>query len=345
MEYKWIKIKKPLLDWYASAHRQLPWRMTKNPYHIWISEIMLQQTRVEAVKGYYSRFLKEIPDVETLAGISEERLLKLWEGLGYYNRARNLQKAAVQIMEDYQGEFPVEYEQVLGLPGIGDYTAGAICSISYGLPTPAVDGNVLRVMTRASEWNACIDDASTKKKAREILLALYEKGDCSNLTQALMELGAVVCIPNGEPKCEECPLRTMCMARKNGTYSTLPVRKEKKQRRIEEKTVFVLHVQERYGIRKRVDQGLLAGMWEFPHVNARMSPSEAMTYLSKQGFEPILLEKEVPYTHIFSHVEWRMKAYYVECHNLSEELNWVARKDLEEVYALPTAFKAFWEKE
>ena len=319
--------------------------MTKNPYYVWISEIMLQQTRVEAVKGYYSRFLEEIPDVMSLARISEERLLKLWEGLGYYNRARNLQRAAIRIMEEYQGEFPKEYEQVLDLPGIGEYTAGAICSICYNLPTPAVDGNVLRVMTRVSEWNACIDDASTKKMAREILLVLYEEGNCSDLTQALMELGAVICIPNGEPKCQECPLRAMCMARKNHTYANLPVRKEKQQRRIEKKTVFVLRANGQYGIRKRADKGLLAGMWEFPHVDSNMTPSEAMTYLSKQGLEPVLLEREVPYTHIFSHVEWRMKAYYIACQNQCKELNWVAYEDLEETYALPTAFKAFLEKE
>lgn len=229
MNYNFMDIKEPLLAWYRKSHRDLKWRQTKNPFHIWISEIMLQQTRVEAVKGYYDRFLNEIPDVKTLATISEERLLKLWEGLGYYNRARNLQKAARTIMEDFDGSFPKCYDDVIKLSGIGEYTAGAICSICFEESVPAIDGNVLRVMMRLADCYLNIDDMKTKRIAKENLIPLYSEGDCSELTQSLMELGVVICVPNGMPKCAECPLKELCMANKKDTYLSLPVRKEKKK--------------------------------------------------------------------------------------------------------------------
>ena len=345
MEYNWEMIREPLLTWYRLKHRELKWRNTVNPYYIWLSEIMLQQTRVEAVKGYYDRFLKEVPDIEALSKISEEKLLKLWEGLGYYNRARNLQKAALLIMDMHHGEFPVVYDEVLALPGIGEYTAGAICSICYDMPTPAVDGNVLRVMMRLSNCRDNIDENKTKKRARQQLLPLYETGSCGELTQALMELGAMVCIPNGSPKCEQCPLKEQCIAFQKKTYEELPIRSVKRKRRIEEKTVFVLHDGQQYGIRKREDGGLLANMWEFFHTKGKLSVEDALKFVSEKGFGPVLLEKEIPYTHVFSHVEWRMTAYYIACNKRQKELKWVDRKDLEERYALPTAFKVFLEKE
>lgn len=345
MAFNWIDIKKPLLEWYQKNHRDLKWRNTKNPYYIWISEIMLQQTRVEAVKGYYERFIKEIPDIKELSVIPEEKLLKLWEGLGYYNRAKNLKKAAIQIMEDYGGGFPAEYEEVIKLPGIGEYTAGAICSICFDLPTPAVDGNVLRVMMRLADCHDNIDDLKTKRQTRQNLLPLYKLGDCGLFTQALMELGAMVCIPNGVPKCDECPLKQLCAAHEKNTYNELPVRKEKKKRRIEEKTVFILHDGSQYGIRKRGSKGLLADMWEFYHTDARLDARQAVDFISEQGYEPVMLEKEIPYTHIFSHVEWRMTAYYIECRNRKKDLTWVDKSALEMAYALPAAFKVFLEKE
>lgn len=345
MNLDWIEIKTPLLQWYEKEHRDLEWRNTRNPYYIWISEIMLQQTRVEAVKEYYKRFLKSVPDIQKLSEIPEEQLLKLWEGLGYYNRARNLKKAAVCITEQFEGVFPEEYDMVLSLPGIGEYTAGAICSICFDLPTPAVDGNVLRVMTRLSECYDSIDDMKTKKKARRELLPLYATGNCGELTQALMELGAVVCIPNGMPKCEICPLNTMCMTMKNNTFDKIPVRRKKRQRRIEEKTVFVLHDEDYFAIRKREKKGLLANMWEFYHVDGTMNKMEALQHISEQGYEPVLLEKEIPYTHVFSHVEWRMTAYYISCRNRRNYLKWVKKTEFEQKYALPTAFKVFLEKE
>lgn len=235
MNYNFINIKEPLLNWYRVNHRDLKWRKTKDPFQVWISEIMLQQTRVEAVKGYYDRFLSEIPDVKTLAYVSEEKLLKLWEGLGYYNRARNLQKAAKTIMDEYCGDFPNRYDEVIKLSGIGEYTAGAICSICFDEPTPAIDGNVLRVMMRLSDCYDNIDDLKTKRMVKDMLLPLYKTGECSELTQSLMELGAVVCVPNGAPKCTSCPLKELCKAYEKSTFSMLPVRKEKKKEELRRK--------------------------------------------------------------------------------------------------------------
>lgn len=340
-----MTIKEPLLSWYRKEHRNLAWRNTKNPYYIWLSEIMLQQTRVEAVKGYYDRFLAQLPDIKALSEVSEERLLKLWEGLGYYNRARNLKKAAICIMEQYDGIFPDEYEKVLALPGIGEYTAGAICSICFERPTPAVDGNVLRVAMRLCNCYDNIDDMKTKRMVRDWLMQLYVKGNCGELTQAFMELGAVICIPNGKPHCEKCPLAGLCLAKECESYNEIPVRKKKQKRRIVDMTVFILHDGEQYGIRKRKPQGLLAGLWEFYHVDYSLSHQKALDYMSEHGFSPVELEREIPYTHVFSHVEWRMTAYFIKCSSKHTALTWVDRDELEREYALPTAFKFFLKKE
>jgi A/G-specific adenine glycosylase len=345
MRYNWMEIKKPLLTWYEKNHRKLPWRDTKEPYYVWLSEIMLQQTRVEAVKGYYNRFLEKLPDIDALAKVPEQRLLKLWEGLGYYNRARNLQKAAIQIVERFDGVFPCEYDEVKSLPGIGDYTAGAICSICFGKPTPAVDGNVLRVVMRLADCYYNIDEDKTKRQVREWLMELYREGDCGVITQGLMELGATVCIPNGAPKCMECPLREMCRAYEGQTFDKLPVRKPKKKRQIVDMTVFVLHDGEKYGIQKRDSKGLLANLWEFYHEDCVMDKQQALDFVSDKGFQPVHIEKEIPYTHIFTHVEWRMKAYYIACRNQKADLTWVSKDELKSDYALPAAFGFFLEKE
>lgn len=341
MEYNWRLLKEPLLAWYIKEHRNLPWRNTNDPYHVWLSEIMLQQTRVEAVKDYYHRFLLECPDVEHLALLSEERLLKLWEGLGYYNRAVNLKKTAHIVVKEYNGEFPSDYNDLLSLPGIGEYTAGAISSICFGKPVPAVDGNVLRVMTRLSDWHVIIDDMKTKRQAKEYLTELYQEGDCGLLTQSLMELGAMVCIPNGTPKCSLCPLKDYCKAFQYKNFNELPLRKEKKKRKKVEKTVFILDVNGLYGIRKRPKNGLLANMWEFPNIDVKMTTEEALRYVSEQGLEPVDINKMIPYTHIFTHVEWNMTAYYISCTNKITNLEWVEAECFKNQYPLPTAFKVF----
>lgn len=335
------KLAEYLIEWYPDHARDLPWRRDRSPYHVWLSEIMLQQTRVEAVKEYYKRFLEALPTVEDLAAVEDDYLLKLWEGLGYYNRARNLKKAAISIVEDRNGRFPDTYEGILSLAGIGEYTAGAIGSICFDLPTPAVDGNVLRVYTRVMEDSANIDKPSTKKKIREQLVKLYSRGKCGTLTQSLMELGATVCVPNGMPKCEECPLKSLCSAKEHDTWQQYPVRDEKKSRRLEDKTVFVLKCGDKVAVRKRTKKGLLSGMWEFPNVEGVLMEQQAADVVSGWNTAPERMEMKLNYTHVFSHVEWRMTAYYLVCRQMCGQFHWVTMEELELEMAMPSAFRPF----
>lgn len=335
------KLAETLTVWYPSHARDLPWRKDKNPYHVWLSEIMLQQTRVEAVREYYKRFLEALPTIEDLAEVEEDRLLKLWEGLGYYNRARNLKKAAVTIVEEKNGKFPETYEGILSLAGIGEYTAGAIGSICFDLPTPAVDGNVLRVYARVMEDSSNIDKQSTKKMIRERLAAVYPKGKCGIFTQSLMELGATVCLPNGTPKCEECPVYGICLAGQHGTWQKYPVRDEKKGRRLEDKTVFVLQCGDRIAVRKRTDKGLLSGMWEFPNVEGILVEQQAADVATQWQAAPEQMKMNYNYTHVFSHVEWRMTAYYLACRRMCQQFQWVTMEELEHEVAMPSAFRPF----
>ena len=244
------EVEKPLLDWYDENKRSLPWRENKNPYEIWVSEIMCQQTRVEAVKPYFARFLSELPTVEALAQCPQEKLMKLWEGLGYYNRVRNMQKAARQVMEHYQGLLPADYEALRGLAGIGNYTAGAIASIAYGIPVPAVDGNVLRVVSRVTESREDIAKQSVRRRIEQEIQEMIPKERPGDYNQALMELGALVCIPNGQAKCSQCPLKEICLAGLHGTVDSLPIKSTGKSRRIEERTVLVIQDGSRAAIRK-----------------------------------------------------------------------------------------------
>ena len=265
-----------LLEWYAAGHRDLPWRRDREPYHVWLSEVMLQQTRVEAVKGYYRRFLAELPDIPALAACPPDRLAKLWEGLGYYSRMRNLQKAAQVIVSAHGGVFPREYDAIRALPGVGDYTAGAIASICFGLPEPAVDGNVLRVLSRVTDDAAPVTDAAVKREYAARLREIYPAGRCGDFTQSLMELGATVCGPNSQPQCALCPLASLCLARANGTALLRPVKAPKKEKRTEEKTVFILRCGTRIAVRRRPEQGLLAGLWELPNVDGKCSAQQAL---------------------------------------------------------------------
>ncbi len=336
----------PLLDWYASHARILPWRDHPSPYRVWVSEIMLQQTRVEAVKPYFERFIRELPDIAALAGAPEQQLLKLWEGLGYYSRVRSLQKAAALVMEQYGGALPQEPEELLRLPGIGDYTAGAIASIAFGRPAPAVDGNVLRVISRVTASRKSISDPAVKRTVSENLKTVYPAGRAGDFTQSLMELGALVCLPNGAPKCDACPLRTFCKAHLNGLEAELPVKAAKKPRRIEAHTVFLITCGEKAAIRRRPQNGLLAGLWEFPGVPGRLCVREAEELLSQWGIAVKSLERLEPVKHIFTHVEWKMEGYLVSAGSCSAKtgLIWVNREELAERYSLPSAFKKFTAK-
>ena len=333
-----------LLPWYEQNKRDLPWRQDRDPYHVWLSEIMLQQTRVEAVKGYYTRFLTALPTIESLANADPEQLNKLWEGLGYYSRVRNLQKAAKQIMELHGGVFPQEYAAIRALAGIGDYTAGAVGSICFGLLTPAVDGNVLRVCARLTADSTPIDKPQTKKALTEQLAKVYPAGHCGDFTQALMELGATVCVPNGAPHCSACPLSSICLAHRDGLEMELPIKSAKKPRRQEQMTVFILDCGGKSALNKRPETGLLAGLWEFPHVPGDLDAEQALAQLEQWGITPEEVKRSTEKVHIFTHVQWNMKGWYIRCANTPDRFTWAEEKELDNIFALPTAFRQFREQ-
>jgi len=337
------KIVIPLTEWYKKNARDLPWRKNTDAYRVWVSEIMLQQTRVDTVIAYYERFMRIFPTMNALAEGSEEQLLKLWEGLGYYARARNLQKAAKIICEKYQGIFPSQYDKILALPGIGAYTAGAISSIAFEKPVAAVDGNVLRVITRLTQDNHDITDEKFKKKITQQLNQIYPLKACGIFTQSLMELGAVVCVPNGMPKCEECPLKQLCGAYTSHTPLAFPVKKKKAARKIEQKTVLLLNTKNQIALHKRAAGGLLGGMWELPNLEGTKSIEELTEWLREQGLTAVSIKKGVKKKHIFTHIEWHMDSYIVDCENVSNAASfvWSNKDELENKYALPTAFKKF----
>ena len=331
-----------LVAWYPAVRRALPWRGDPTPYEVWISEIMLQQTRIEAVIPYYRRFLAELPTVAALAAVPEERLLKLWEGLGYYSRARNLKKAAQLVVEQHGGELPRQAAALRKLPGIGDYTAGAIASLACGEPEPAVDGNVLRVVMRLT---ACAEDVlsqKTKKRVAEALRAVYPAGpDAALLTEGLMELGETICLPNGEPRCESCPLRKLCLAQKFGRTADFPVRSPQKERRVEEKTVLLLRCRDRYALRKREDRGLLAGMWEFPSLPGFLDEADVRGALTKRGLRVESVSNCGESKHVFTHIEWHMTGYLADISAESGEFIWKTAAEIRTSCAIPTAFRAY----
>ena len=325
----------PLLDWYRSNARTLPWRSDPRPYKVWVSEIMLQQTRVAAVLGYFARFMEALPSVADLAEVEEEQLLKLWQGLGYYNRARNLQKAARQVMADYGGAFPSRHEEIIKLSGVGDYTAGAIASIAFGEAVPAVDGNVLRVITRITADPSDIGRPETKAAIRTALSEIIPLDFPGQFNQALMELGALVCLPNGAPLCGQCPLARLCRAHLEDKTADIPHKAPKKARRIEERTVCLIFRGDRVALRQRPQKGLLASLWEFPNYLT----SDGMPWeLSVQRMEQAGRGK-----HIFTHIEWRMEGVSLELSDdcLPEDWVWASGEELRQRYAVPNAFGAF----
>ena len=330
----------PLLAWYNLNGRTLPWRSVVTPYRTWVSEIMLQQTRVGAVIPYFERFMEELPDVSALAAVSEERLLKLWEGLGYYSRARNLQKAAKVIVSDFGGALPQSYHALLSLPGIGEYTAAAIASINFSEPVAAVDGNLLRVAARVSGCGEDIMDAKVRRLFRQRLDAAIDLDRPGAYNQAMMDLGATVCLPNGAPKCEICPARTVCEAYKNRLTEDLPVRAKKKARKIEERTVLLLFQNGKAALRKRADTGLLASLWEFPSVLGNLDEAGVSLALAQMGLSAQTVEPAGSAKHIFTHIEWDMKGYFADVTGENDDLFWADAAAFDAA-AIPTAFKKF----
>lgn len=377
-DYDLEQLVSPLLQWFLNHARVLPWREEPTPYRVWVSEIMLQQTRVEAVKPYFERFTTALPDADALSACPEDELLKLWEGLGYYNRVRNMQKAAVEVVENYGGQLPADYEKLLKLKGIGHYTAGAIASIAYGIPVPAVDGNVLRVLTRVSADDTDIMKQSFRNQMETLLEKLmhgtsdrdeknvfpwmedaddlraqvYHQNLAGAFNQALMELGATVCVPNGAPLCEVCPWKDLCEAKKQGLIGQIPVKSKAKPRKIEEKTVLILRDDDKVAIRKRPQKGLLAGLYELPNVEGSMGQEEVVSLVKQMGYAPIRIQPLGEAKHIFSHIEWHMTGYVirveepemrqqVQSGSQKDDLLFVNAEDAKEKYAIPSAFAAY----
>lgn len=346
---KLLLIPKPLLKWYDTSKRTLPWREEPTPYHVWVSEIMLQQTRVEAVKPYYHRFMKALPDIAALANAKEDVLLKLWEGLGYYNRVRNMQLAARQVVEQYAGNMPEEYEELLELKGIGSYTAGAIASIAFGKKVPAVDGNVLRVLSRYCMDDALISDTKVKQRVELELTETMSSKRPGDFNQAMMELGAMVCVPNGKPHCEECPLQKQCQAHLNHCEMDYPKKKEKKERSIEKRTVLIIQDANTVALRKRPGKGLLAGMYEFPCMEGEYTAEQVLEYLREVGLQPLHIKELESGKHIFSHKEWHMIGYAIRVDELAHKefkgigREWVFIEPIQtgEDYPIPSAFATY----
>ncbi len=326
----------PLLAWFSQHARTMPWRDDPTPYHVWISEIMLQQTRVSAVIPYYERFLTALPTLSDLAACDDEKLMKLWEGLGYYSRARNLKKAAIKIMKEFNGVFPSDYDSIRSLPGIGDYTAGAISSIAFGNPEPAVDGNVLRVWSRITGDFSDIMAEQTRKTCRELLRVAMPKGKTSEYTQALMELGATVCLPNGAPLCDQCPVSCFCVAKEQDLIDRLPVKTKAKPRRIEERTVYFLFCDGKVALRRRPKKGLLSGLWEFPN---ELSDFD-FSFWNLPGKEELSFGVG---KHVFSHIEWHMnsRVFLLDSSTLPDGFIWASPEELKTAYAVPAAFRDF----
>ena len=330
-----------LTEWYKQNARDLPWRKEVTPYRVWVSEIMLQQTRVEAVKPYFERFINALPDVYALAAAEDAFLHKLWEGLGYYSRVRNMKKCAGRLVSEFGGILPQDPAVLRSLPGIGSYTAGAIAAIAYGVPAPAVDGNVLRVLARFCDCNADIAQTAVKRDAEKCIAQLIPEHDVSAFTQSLFELGATVCIPGGDCKCEKCPVAAYCLAKQHGTAAVLPFHSDKPPRKKEEKTVLLLRDNGRYMLHKRPDKGLLAGLWEFPNMAGCLNEAEAAEAARKLHFEPLQVRALPAAVHIFTHKEWHMTAYLMDGAFEKDDFVTADAAEIKSVYALPSAFAVY----
>ncbi len=341
-----------LLDWFYANRRTLPFRQDPTPYHIWLSEIMLQQTRMTAVLPYYERFLAACPDIPALANCDDEKLHKLWEGLGYYSRVRNLKKAAQVVCEQYGGELPADYDALRKLPGIGPYTAGAVASISFGIPVPAVDGNVLRVLSRLDDDRRCVTEPAVKKELTQRVMELQPANAPGDFNQALMELGALVCVPNGAPLCDGCPWRTLCKARAAGTALQLPVKARPKARRLVPVAIALVEGPEGWLLHRRPDTGLLAGLWEPPlwEDHSFADAAAMQKALADLGIDTAasftgepLCEALPEAKHIFTHLEWRMSGwkFTAPAQALPDGYVWASAEQLEQAYALPGAFRVY----
>ena len=337
-EHSIEKFREQLLNWYDENRRILPWREDATPYRVWVSEIMLQQTRVEAVKPYFERFVKELPTLQDLSVASDDTLFKLWEGLGYYNRVMNMKKCAIECVEKHGGKLPSTYDELIQLPGIGAYTAGAIASIAYKQKVPAVDGNVLRVFSRVLISEDDILKESTKRKFQKIIMEYLPEDRSDAFNQALMEIGALICVPNAAPRCNICPVASECMGYQSGDAHRLPNKAVKKARKIDKKTVLVITYQNQVHLCQREEKGLLAGLYEFDVYEGYLTKNQIRDQFKGNIKRMTALEDT---KHIFSHVEWHMKGYLIELNDKTIDGIWCTKKEIEETYAIPTAYKVY----
>lgn len=338
-----------LLDWYSEEARDLPWRRTRDPYCLWLSEIILQQTRVDQGLPYYERFVRRFPNVQELAAASLDEVLKLWEGLGYYTRARNLHRCAQVVVERHDGVFPDNAAGLLTLPGIGRYTAGAIASMAFDEPAPILDGNVIRVLSRIYDLEDCVDDAGTRKHLWDLASGLVSAKSPGAFNQALMELGACVCTPR-EPICGTCPVRRQCRARRRGMQADRPVRRKKKPVPHHEVVVGAIRRDGHYLLGKRPPEGLLGGLWEFPGGKVEQGETHAEA-LKRELREELGIGVSVggliaTVKHAYTHFKITLSVYRCDVQTgepravSHDALEWVAPEDFGK-YAFPKANQKF----
>ena len=327
-----------LLPWYDREKRSLPWRDIVTPYRTWVSEIMLQQTRVQAVLPYFERFMAAAPDVPALAELAEDRLLSLWQGLGYYSRARSLQRSARVMVDQYGGCLPDTYTDLIQLPGIGDYTAGAILSIAFGQAIPAVDGNVLRIAARLTACGDNVLDTRTRQHVRDALAAVLPADRPGDFNQSMMALGAAVCLPKN-PNCESCPAASLCAARAAGLQSQLPVRAKNTAKPEKDLTVFLLTTPDgRTALRRRPETGLLSGLWEYPNTEGALTETLAAQQLGEGGLTPFAGERCFADRHVFTPFCGKMMVFRLTFAGNGPP-DWVWASEDRDLYPMPTAFK------
>lgn len=327
-----------ILSWYDTHQRVLPWRESRDPYHIWVSEIMLQQTRVETVIPYYNRFVTELPSIFELANADVELLYKLWEGLGYYSRVRNLQKAAIQVVQTYGGVLPRNRKELESLSGVGPYTSGAISSIAYEQKNPAIDGNVLRIFARLRAIEKSIKDPDVKKEIKVEVERLLPNNRIGDFNQGLMEVGATICLPNGLPKCEICPIKKHCEAYRKGVTNKIPLKVAKKKNPSYKKTVLLVKYKDFYAIEKRPDKGLLRSMYQFPLFDEHLQEGDLAQYFTNNQ---ISIQKLKNSKHKFSHLEWDMIGYLVTLEDKDPRYDFVETTEIVSKYSIPSAFKEY----
>ena len=366
------RINTPLLAWYREHARDLPWRekdplKRPDPYRVWVSEIMLQQTRVETVGPYYERFLAALPDVAALAACPEDRLLKLWEGLGYYSRVRNMQRCAKELVAEHGGCFPADEKALLALPGIGPYTAGAIASIAFGLPVPAVDGNVLRVISRVTGSAEDVLLPETRKKVDLVLRETMPAKEPGAFNQALMDLGAMICLPGMRAACQTCPLYEVCVAGQEGRTEELPVRRPTVRKKKQDRTVLIIRDGAHMVLCRREKRGLLAGLYEPPCLEGKPGEKEVLSFVRSRGLFPLRIRPLPEAKHVFTHLIWQMTGFEILVEDLMESKlphgpvpegeaapgeetsgqiepgQWFAvrTQQVGEIYAIPSAYRAY----